>query len=85
MKDEGIQSTCCITYDRDTNTIKNNVYPDCDRTKGVPVDMQTTTIPRAKKETSIYGPFRQKEVDSGIIRSQEAKHQRWLNNNEYWQ
>ena len=27
---DGIQSTCCITFNRDTNTVVNNVYPDID-------------------------------------------------------
>ena len=80
---DGIQSTCRVTYNRDTNSIKNNVYPDCDRKKGVPVEMKSTSIDRAKKETSRYGPFREKEADPGVMKNQEKKRQKWLKNKEY--
>ena len=35
--------------------------------------MKTTKIRRAKQVTSRYEPFREKEADAGIIKSQEAK------------
>ena len=73
-----------MTYRKDTNSIKNQIYPDIDRSKGVPVPMVTTRERRKNTENKRYKTFKQKQQKPTIIKAQSEKRKKWLSVKEYW-
>ena len=87
FKIDGIQSTCCVTWNRDTNTIVNNIFPDVDRTKGVPCPVNKNTIlsiERTNATTKKYRAFCDAEEGPDIIERQQSKRETWLKMEKYW-
>jgi hypothetical protein len=81
---EGIQSTCCVTYSRESDSIKNQIFPDIDRTKGVPVPKNVKTKTRQNTTNPRYASLKNSDTKCSIITSQEAKRQEWLKNKSFW-
>ena len=81
---DAIQSTCCVTYQRNTDTN----LPDMDRSKGVPVPViKGETLlkkDRPNREYTRYKEWETADVNCDIIQQQEAKRQEWLQIEKYW-
>jgi len=84
---DAVQSTCAITYDRETDMIINHISPDKPWNKGItcPVNRNTRfKKDRTSTRTSQYQIYEEKEVKPDIIERQEAVRQRWLSQPETW-
>ena len=83
-----IQSTCCVTYQRETNSIKNQVFPDIDRNKGIPCEVNRETkkkIKRNKKTGSKYKELENKTYKSyALIHSQVDQRKNWFETPGVW-
>ena len=83
-----IQSTCSVTYQRDTNCIKNQVYPDIDRSKGIICEVNAQTkkkINRKKKRGSKYRELKDENYKSyPLIESQVDVRKEWFATPGVW-
>ena len=88
FKIDGIQSTCCVTYNRDSNSIVNNVFPDVDRNKVIPCpvnsDTLCTVVRASNVNTKKYREFQEAEESPDIIERQEAKRKSWREQKQFW-
>ena len=83
---EGIQSTCCVAYNRAKNEVRNCILPSNDRTKGVlcPVNRDAVrSKDRPKKRSTKYKNFQEPIVKPNIIQRQQAQREKWLKSNDF--
>ena len=65
-----LQSSCYISYNRDTDSVVNNIFPDIDRHKGIPCPVNSktlSTVERKNIRTQKYRKFTEKDAKHTII------------------
>ena len=87
FKIDGIQSTCCITYNRNSESVVNNIYPDVDRCKGIPCPIDNSTVckvARSSLYSTKYKNFEDADAKIDVIERQKKKVEGWLKTKCCW-
>ena len=94
LKFKGIQSSHCITFDRDTNTVRhnllltyksqkffiqyyNNIWPDKERTSGLPLDLEVIKEKRPSTEAGRYKKVVKTPTSAVKLRRTAAQRNVW--------